>query len=74
MATIDGTFYILQEHAENPNIPWYCTVMVFDSRDASPEIHQFLREALASKDQVSLLSEMMGPHFEDFKKRVLSQP
>jgi hypothetical protein len=30
----------------------------------------FLRAALASKEQAKLLSEMIGPGFEDFKKRV----
>ena len=46
--------------------------VLFDLGSTSPEIERFLRDALQSKEQSKVLSEMMGPKFESFKKRVLS--
>ena len=57
---------------KHPQLKLFWGAMLFDSGAASHEIKQFLREALASKEQSRLLSEMMGPKFESFTKRVLS--
>jgi hypothetical protein len=45
--------------------------MLFDAKAVSPEIVAFLRAALESKEQSKRLSQMLGPSFEDFKKRVM---
>ena len=46
-------------------------VMLFDRGASSPEVAVFLRRALESNEQTKVLSEMIGPKFEDFKRRVL---
>ena len=46
--------------------------MLFDADVASSEIVQFLRNALRSPEQSKLLSEIIGPKFADFKRRVMS--
>ena len=43
---------------------------MFDEKAASPEIVKYLQAALKSKEQSRLLAEMMGPDFDDFKKRL----
>ncbi|MDT5120616.1 MAG: hypothetical protein QOC96_98 [Acidobacteriota bacterium] len=48
--------------------------MLFNQNSVSPQIVKFLRGALDSKSQAKLLSEMLGPGFEDFQKRVKSHP
>jgi hypothetical protein len=58
---------------KHPKLKLFFGVILFDSHDASPEIHKFLRDALVSKKQAPLLLEMTGPEFESFKKRVLAQ-
>lgn len=50
----------------------FWAAMLFDSDAASPEIKQFLRDAIASKEQAKLLSEMLGPEFDSFQKRIRS--
>jgi hypothetical protein len=40
----------------------------------SPELVKFLRDALESRDQSKTLDEMLGPEFEDFRKRVRNYP
>lgn len=57
----------------HPKLKLFWGAMLFDSDEASPEIELFLRGALGSEEQAKLLSEMMGPQFESFKKRVLSK-
>lgn len=44
--------------------------MLFDAEVKSPEIAQFLKDALESPEQAKVISEMLGPQFEDFKRRV----
>lgn len=44
--------------------------MLFASDAASPEIKQFLRDALASKEDAKMLAEMLGPGFDAFQKRL----
>ncbi len=48
--------------------------MLFDAGAASPEIVRFLKGALESPEQAKVLSEMVGPKFEDFKRRVKAYP
>jgi hypothetical protein len=54
----------------HPTIKLLWGSVLFDEKAASPEIVAFLRMALESKEQAKLLSQMLGPNFEDFKKRV----
>lgn len=56
---------------KHPHLKLFWGAVLFDSGAASHEIQQFLRKALASKAQERVLSEMIGPKFESFKKRVL---
>ena len=56
----------------HPKLKLFWGAMLFDSDDSSPEIERFLRDALASEEQAKLLSDILGPEFESFKKRVLS--
>lgn len=44
--------------------------MLFDAKSTSPQIIQFLRDALKSKEQSKVLSEMLGPDFNNFQMRV----
>ena len=60
------------EKIHHPELKLFWGAMLFDSGAASPEIERFLRDALGSKEGAKLLSEIMGPQFESFKKRVLS--
>jgi hypothetical protein len=46
--------------------------MLFNHKAASPEIVKYLRKVLESKEDSKELSRMLGPEFEDFKKRVLA--
>lgn len=46
--------------------------MLFDEKAASPDVRQFLITALHSEQQSKRLQEIVGPQFEDFKKRVLA--
>jgi hypothetical protein len=44
--------------------------MLFKDKAASPEIVKCLRSALESKRRSQILAQMVGPEFEDFKRRV----
>jgi hypothetical protein len=59
---------------KHPTLKLFWAVILFDSKEGSSadEIHQFLKDALASKEQSKMLSEMIGPEFESFRSRVLS--
>jgi hypothetical protein len=48
--------------------------MLFDFGKPSPEIVRFLRDALKSPARAKVLSEMIGPNFANFKRRVNSSP
>lgn len=67
--------YVVRNFAKikHPKLKLFFTVILFDSHEASPEIHKFLRDALVSKEQAPLLAEILGPEFESFQKRVLVQ-
>jgi hypothetical protein len=48
--------------------------VLFDVGAVSPEIVQFLRSALESEQQSKILSEMLGPNYDDFRRQVNSYP
>ena len=58
----------------HPTLKLFWGAMLFNEGVASPEIVQFIKDALASREQGKLLSEMTGPKFEDFKRRVMAYP
>jgi hypothetical protein len=69
--------YAVRHFAEirHPTLKLFWGAMLFDvDGAASPEIVRFLKAALATKEQAQLLSQMVGPEFEDFKRRVLASP
>jgi hypothetical protein len=56
----------------HPYLQILWAAMLFDGKAASPEVKQFLNAALQSEQQSKVLQEIVGPQFEDFKKRVLA--
>ena len=58
----------------HPEIKLAWAVGLFDRKAVSSEIVQFLRTALESKEQIKLLERLLGPDFDDFKKRVKEYP
>ena len=48
--------------------------MLFDAGSTSPEIVRFLRSVLESEKQSKILSEMLGPDYDDFRRRVEAYP
>ena len=54
----------------HPELKLLWGAMLFESGTTSREVVQFLRAALESKTQSQLLSEMLGPNYQDFAKRV----
>lgn len=48
--------------------------MLFDADATSPEIVQVLRSALETEQQSKILSEMLGPNYDDFRRRVNDYP
>jgi hypothetical protein len=68
--------YAARHFAEisHPMLKLFWGAMLFDAGAASPEIVQFLKGALESQAQAKLLSEIVGPGFEDFKQRVKAYP
>jgi hypothetical protein len=57
-------------HIAHPVIKLTWAAGLFEREAASSEIVQFLRAALKSKEQSSCLSQLLGPEFETFKKKV----
>ncbi|HEU0143985.1 MAG TPA: hypothetical protein VFQ47_04305 [Nitrososphaera sp.] len=68
--------YAVRHFAEirHPMLKLFWGAMLFDAGATSPEIVRFLKDALESKEQAKLLSEIIGPQFEDFKQRVKAYP
>ncbi len=66
--------YAVKHFAEirHPELRLCWGVMLFGAGDASTEIVHFLRDALKSEEQAKLLSEILGPDFEAFKKQVMA--
>jgi hypothetical protein len=64
--------YAVRYFAEirHPLIQPMWAAMLFDGDAASPEIMRFLKDALKSEQQAKMLSEIFGPEFDNFKKRL----
>jgi hypothetical protein len=58
----------------HPVIKLVWGAILFHEKEASPEIIRFLRAALKSKEQASILSQMLGPGFNEFEKRLREHP
>lgn len=58
----------------HPTIKLFWGGALFDAKAVSPEIVSFLRSALAADEPSKTVAEMMGPQFDDFKKRVMAAP
>jgi hypothetical protein len=68
-----------RRHASNhfaeirhPMLKLFWAAMLFDSEDSSPEIARFLQDSLKSEHGAKTLAEIVGPNFEDFKRRVIA--
>lgn len=68
--------YAVRHFAEirHPTLKLFWGAVLFEAGVASPEIVGFLKDALESQEQAKLLSEIVGPQFEDFKRRVNAYP
>ena len=68
--------YAIRHFAEirHPELKLFWGAMLFDAGAASPEIVRFLKDALESPEQAKMLSEIVGPQFEAFKRRVMVYP
>jgi hypothetical protein len=55
----------------HPIIKLFWGAVLFDVGTVTPEIVEYLRAALKSPERAKTLSEMIGPDYEKFKKRVL---
>jgi hypothetical protein len=66
--------YVVQHFAQirHPLLKLLWAAMLFDAGESSPEIVRFLKVALRSPQQAKLLSEIVGPEYEEFKKKVLA--
>lgn len=66
--------YVVRHFQEirHPAIKLFWAAMLFDADSSSPEIQEFLKSALHDEGKAKLLSEMLGPKFADFKKRVIA--
>ena len=60
---------------QHPALKLFWAAMLFDGDAAgSTEIVRFLKGALGSKKEAKVLSQIVGPDFEDFKRRVIAYP
>ena len=68
--------YAVRQFAEirHPELKLFWGAMLFDAGEKSPAIERFLQDALESPEKAKVLSEMLGPQFEDFKRRVKAHP
>ncbi len=57
----------------HPEIKLSWGVILFNEKVSMPEIVHYLRRALKSEEQAKVLSEILGPNFDDFKKQVKKQ-
>ncbi len=64
--------YAVRHFAEirHQELKLFWGAMLFDAGVKSPEIAQILKDALESPEQAKVLSEIIGPQFEDFKRKV----
>lgn len=58
----------------HPELKLSWGAMLFDAGAASTEIVRFLRDALKSEAQAKTLSEITGPDYESFKRRLMGHP
>ena len=58
----------------HPTLKLFWGAMLFDEGAASPEIVRFLKDALKAEARAKLLSQMVGPEFGDFRRRVQASP
>ena len=58
----------------HPTLKLSWGVILFMHNEPSAQVVRFLRDALNSKPQAKVLSEMLGPEFESFQKRVKAYP
>jgi hypothetical protein len=68
--------YAVRHFAEirHPALRLFWGVKLFDAGEASPEVVRLLRDALESDVQARQLSDIVGPQFDDFKKRITARP
>lgn len=59
---------------QHPIVKLFWAAVLFDGKVATPEMVEYLRAAINSKEQSKTLSEMIGPQYEEFKQRVLAYP
>lgn len=55
---------------QHPILKLFWGAFLFDEEVASPAIVRFLQDALKAEKQAIILSEMLGPKYEDFNQRV----
>ncbi len=58
----------------HPEMKLFWAVLLFNADAASPEVRRHLRDCLKSKEQARELAMILGPDFEDFKKRLDVHP
>ncbi len=68
--------YAVRHFAEirHPMLKFGWGAMLFNAGASSPEIVQFLRSALESEQESKILSEILGPKYNDFRRRVNAYP
>jgi hypothetical protein len=54
----------------HPAIKLFWGVVLFDKKAASPEIIDYLRESLSSKERSEILKDILGDKYETFRKRI----
>jgi hypothetical protein len=57
-----------------PFLKVMCAVILFSEDVVTPEILQYLRQALASEEGTKELAGVIGPDFEEFRRKVLTYP
>jgi hypothetical protein len=58
----------------HPELKLFWAAMLFKAESVSPEVVQFLRSSLDSEKRAKFLSEIIGPEFGEFKRRVKAYP
>jgi hypothetical protein len=56
----------------HPTTKLFWAAGLFEKKAPSPEVVTFLRKAVNSRQDARTLSQMLGPHFEEFKERVIT--
>jgi len=66
--------YVVSHFKEirHPFLKLAWAALLFDANSTSPEVVHFLTDALQSDQQRQLLKDMLGPGFDDFRKRLLA--